>query len=104
MGAMTPGVYREMKFQSGRILKCWMCGCELTYGTSTVDHLIPKSKRGAKGKDNQSNYRLACKPCNSSRGNRRLTKVEQKIAAGRPPKKARDFGPLIAAIKRMNLT
>lgn len=49
---------------------CYYCGCKLISGDSeimgnlTVDHLIPISKGGK----NDGNMALACKSCNSSKG------------------------------------
>ncbi len=96
---MSPSEYRAHKFASGKPQHCWMCGCVLTLGTSTVDHLKAKSR---KGKDERGNYRLACIPCNSSRGNRRLTADEMAKATGRQKKKKRDFSKLIEAIQKRN--
>lgn len=45
---------------------CWWCHKELPLEQLTLDHLIPKSKGGT---NSQENLRLACKPCNSKRGN-----------------------------------
>lgn len=93
---MKPAEYRAMKFASGKARFCWMCRCELTLSTATVDHLIPTSK---KGRDQRSNYRLACRPCNSTRGNRRLTKAELAAAQGRPkPKGNAEKIALLASI------
>src|SRR3990167_422840 len=40
---------------------CYLCGCELTLKTLTVDHLQPKSKGG---KNRRENLRPACFECN----------------------------------------
>lgn len=45
---------------------CWICGTELTMQTATLDHIIPRSKRGTFA---LANLRLACSPCNNRRGN-----------------------------------
>ena len=94
---MTPTEYLDMKFESDKPRKCWMCACALTRGTATVDHLLPKSKGG---KNRASNYRLACKPCNSKRGNKALPKRKRLSLLGQEMRKPRDFGPLVEAIRR----
>ncbi|MGB3636178.1 MAG: HNH endonuclease [Rivularia sp. (in: cyanobacteria)] len=45
---------------------CW-CGCCLPAEKLTLEHLKPKSKGGS---NSLENLRLACVPCNKSRGNR----------------------------------
>lgn len=95
---MSPSEYRRLKFQPGhKTRRCWLCGCELTFASATVDHLTPKSRGG---RDMRQNYRLACSPCNSARGNRRLTKLELAAARGRPKKTTPDRTQLVAAIRR----
>ncbi len=93
---MKPSEYLDRKFASGKIRKCWMCGCVLTRGTASADHLVAKSRGG---KDAAANYRLACKPCNSSRGNTPLPKRKRLALVGQAQKKPRDLSALIAAIK-----
>lgn len=82
---MTPKEYKDRQFATGKPRYCWMCKCPLTPGTATVDHLICKSSKKASWskKNDSGNFRLACGPCNSSRGNRRLSKDELKAAKGR---------------------
>ena len=89
--------FLDAKFRSGKPRYCWACRCELTRGTATVDHLVPKSRGG---KDAPSNFALACKPCNSKRGNSRLSKAEILCLKGAAKPKPPDHGPLITAIKR----
>ena len=93
---MSPTEYLDRKFESGKPRKCWMCACLLTRWTASVDHLQPKSKGGA---DRAENYKLACKPCNSERGNRVLPKALRQELKGKPAPKKRDFSELSAAIK-----
>lgn len=88
--------YLNLKFASGRPRKCWMCYCLLTRATASVDHLQPKSKGG---KDRADNYMLACKQCNSARGNKVLPKAVRQDLKGRQAPKKRDFSALAAAIK-----
>ncbi|NES97570.1 MAG: HNH endonuclease [Desertifilum sp. SIO1I2] len=45
---------------------CWWCGCNLPPEKLTLDHLKPSSRGGT---NSLENLRLACSPCNSSRGN-----------------------------------
>ena len=49
-----------------RTQACYMCSKVLTYKEATVDHFIPISKGGL---NNMNNFRLACEPCNSAKGN-----------------------------------
>lgn len=88
--------YLDRKFESGKPRKCWMCACVLTRGTASVDHLQPKSKGG---KDRADNYRLACKPCNSTRGDKALPKAQRLALRGNPQPKRRDFSALAQAIQ-----
>lgn len=46
---------------------CWYCGLKLTIETSTLDHVVPRSKGGL----NSNNTVLACKTCNAEKGSRR---------------------------------
>jgi 5-methylcytosine-specific restriction endonuclease McrA len=45
---------------------CWWCGRHLPSNQLTLDHLKPKSRGGS---NSLENLRLACFPCNNSRGN-----------------------------------
>jgi 5-methylcytosine-specific restriction endonuclease McrA len=45
---------------------CFWCGKSLTEDAITIEHLYPKSRGGS---NSLENLRLACKPCNQSRGN-----------------------------------
>lgn len=93
---MKPTEYLDRKFASDKPRKCWMCSCILSRETASVDHLQPKSKGG---KDKAENYRLACKPCNTKRGNKVLPKSVQQTLKGRYAPKKRDFSALAEAIK-----
>lgn len=46
--------------------KCYLCGCDLTDKTMTIDHFIPKSKGGT---GSVSNLLPACRPCNQNKAN-----------------------------------
>jgi 5-methylcytosine-specific restriction endonuclease McrA len=46
--------------------RCWWCGRDLPQEQLTLDHLKPTSKGGS---NSLENLRLACRECNSSRGN-----------------------------------
>lgn len=89
--------YLDKQFDGRKPRWCWMCNCQLTRGTATVDHLQPKSKGG---RNVESNFKLACKPCNNARGN---TSIPSRLALqlkGLAPKKPRsDFRKLGAAIQ-----
>ena len=78
---MTPTEFLDRKLLSGKPRKCWMCGCGLDRWTASVDHLQPKSKGG---KDRADNYKLACKPCNSARGNTSISKEKRDELKGKP--------------------
>jgi 5-methylcytosine-specific restriction endonuclease McrA len=45
---------------------CWWCRRVFSEDELTIDHLIPQSCGGS---NNWENLRLACLPCNKSRGN-----------------------------------
>jgi 5-methylcytosine-specific restriction endonuclease McrA len=47
-------------------LCCYWCRCGFTVDKLTLDHLMPRSLGGS---NSLENLRLACRPCNSSRGN-----------------------------------
>ena len=89
--------YLNRKFASGKPRKCWMCGCVLNRWTASVDHLQPQSKGG---KDSPDNYSLACKPCNSERGNTIISQKQRLAMTGRPVAKKRDFSQLAEAIRK----
>lgn len=91
--------YKQRKFAKNPVQHCWMCGCDLTYDTATVDHLRAKSKGG---RNKAENFRLACKPCNGARGNRKLTPAEMAKATGRHRASASRYDELAAAIRRAN--
>ncbi|PSB32803.1 HNH endonuclease [Stenomitos frigidus] len=46
--------------------ECFWCRCKLPLEELTLDHVKPKSRGGS---DSLENLRLACFPCNNSRGN-----------------------------------
>jgi 5-methylcytosine-specific restriction endonuclease McrA len=46
--------------------RCWWCEHCLPAENLTLDHLKPKSRGGS---NSLENLRLACFPCNNSRGN-----------------------------------
>ena len=70
----------DLRSMDGRC--CW-CGENVPNGLGTREHLIPKSNGG---QNHRINLALACRPCNSNRGNR----------AGPPPRLG-GFGGGIAA-------
>ena len=94
---MKPTEYLDRKFAGVKPRKCWMCACSLTRGTASVDHLQPVSKGG---KDCEDNYRLACKPCNSGRGNAVISKALRLELQGKPAAMSRDMAALAQAIRR----
>jgi len=48
---------------------CHYCGCVLTKQNRTIDHVIPQSILG-NGKHSARNLTLACKTCNSKKGDK----------------------------------
>jgi 5-methylcytosine-specific restriction endonuclease McrA len=65
---MNPNQKRAKKAQliSDYGSRCWWCGHCLSEKKLTLDHLKPKSRGGS---NSLENLRLACFPCNNSRGN-----------------------------------
>jgi putative phage-type endonuclease len=53
---------------------CRYCGCTLTTRTATLDHRVPLALGGA---DDDSNYVLACKGCNSAKADKRPEEFSQ---------------------------
>lgn len=63
-------VYHRTILSEAQNHKCCYCGCEMTEqrnykNSSTIDHVIPKSKGGP---DHLDNYVIACFSCNTKRG------------------------------------
>lgn len=60
---------RAIRGRRRRLLRldphCHYCGCELYWGNSTIDHVIPLAKGGRSRADNLV---LACKACNNKKG------------------------------------
>lgn len=52
--------------------KCAYCGCELTMGNLSVDHIKPRSKGGTNKTDNLI---LACNRCNSKKSDNIIKKM-----------------------------
>ncbi len=44
--------------------RCYLCKKQLTIKTATLDHVIPRAKKGTNRK---SNLKLCCKPCNTAK-------------------------------------
>lgn len=56
----------KRKLFCGRMLaRCCFCRRVLTFGTATIEHVIPLS---AGGSWSISNLKLSCSPCNQERG------------------------------------
>lgn len=68
----TPHVSRAKRAQviERDGFRCVYCKAELTADVVTIDHVIPKTKGGG---SQLSNLVVACRSCNSSKGNRRST-------------------------------
>jgi 5-methylcytosine-specific restriction endonuclease McrA len=54
---------------------CWWCRCIFSEDKLTIDHLYPLSCGGS---NSLENLRLACLPCNKSRGNSLFPPPERK--------------------------
>lgn len=80
---------------------CFYCGCELDLENRTIDHVVSQREGRIRGWELESlhglgNLRLACRPCNSLKGDRMLTedgsiparpmsrKVKRAVRAARP--------------------
>lgn len=61
---------------------CWYCGKELPPSELTIDHVFPRSKGG---KNNMDNIIMACKSCNSSKGNMDLFEWYSTVRKEWPP-------------------
>ena len=94
---MEAAEFLDRKFASGKARHCWMCGCTLNRFTASVDHLQPRAHGGRNSADN---YKLACKPCNSSRGSKDISRELRRELKGDFKPKARDFSALSEAIQR----
>lgn len=62
----------EWKKLSAQVIKrdggvCYYCGTDDPTEVMTADHITPRSKGGT---DTLDNLVCACRPCNSSKGNR----------------------------------
>lgn len=54
---------------------CQYCGVKLTYGTATIDHIIPKHKNG---QHTMLNTVASCKRCNNAKDNMWLEEFTKK--------------------------
>jgi len=66
-------VYDENIIANGGVLRCIYCCKELTLREATLEHKQPLSREGTNERDNLA---IACKPCNSSKGNKTVEKFE----------------------------
>lgn len=64
------GVKRRLLVEDPR---CYWCGKHLDKKTATLDHIIPLSRGGTNGLDNQT---LACYDCNQNRRNHLPSRTE----------------------------
>ncbi|TDF41925.1 HNH endonuclease [Alteromonadaceae bacterium M269] len=63
--------------------KCQYCGVALVFkdvNSWALDHVIPKSEGGS---NDDSNLKLACKSCNSAKGNRDIEQYRKHCAIGK---------------------
>ena len=68
---------KSYKSAKGRILRadprCFWCRRNLTIETATFEHIIPLSRGGTNGRDNEA---IACEDCNKGRGNKLPTRTK----------------------------
>lgn len=80
---MRTGVYASTAYRKARVVVLAAAGYRCAYcadaTATTADHVIPHSKGGL---SDESNLLAACRPCNTSKGNRTL---REWVAAGRAP-------------------
>ena len=55
--------------------RCQYCGVKLTFGTATIDHVIPKHKNG---QHTMTNTVASCKRCNNAKDNMWLEEFTKK--------------------------
>lgn len=59
--------FKKRLFRFSKFIRCNFCKTSLSYDEATVDHVVPKSLGGA---DHWTNFGIACRACNSTRGNK----------------------------------
>lgn len=70
-------IYQALADRDGGMF-CAYCGCELTQGTVTIEHVLPLSKHGL---DVMDNMILACRKCNSICSNLSIIEKFKRINA-----------------------
>jgi len=73
------GYPRSPRHRDGASHRCWYCGDVLQSGTTTIDHVIPKS-RGGLGL--QGNTVYACRRCNATKDDLLLDEFREWITDG----------------------
>ena len=69
---MQTTAWKQTQYPDGVYVQpCWICGKLRTKAEATVDHVYP---RALGGKDEPSNYRIACKKCNVKKGSNVLSR------------------------------
>lgn len=58
-------VYLKTRLAEAQNWHCAWCGCAVGASTATIEHVVPKSLKGA---DTQDNCVCACTKCNNKRG------------------------------------
>lgn len=71
-GNLSSKSRRARLFRKGHRL-CIYCQAELTLETSTLEHLVPRSRGGS---DDKSNLTLACFPCNNRKGDMTVSEYQ----------------------------
>lgn len=62
--------------------KCQYCGCDISYNVATIDHIIPRSR---KGKHEWTNVVISCYKCNQKKGDKFIERVGMSLIS--QPKK-----------------
>lgn len=94
--------------------ECQYCGCKLTMGSGTRDHVIPLSKGGP---NTLTNVVAACKPCNGRKDNKTLDQSgmtlrskpralteEEKLKCLLKSFKSKERNAWLSCLKRLGLT
>lgn len=64
MGRKKKNAKRDFKERWGNV--CIYCGGKFSIHELTIDHVVPKCQGG---EDDESNYVVACEPCNLRKAN-----------------------------------
>mgnify|MGYP001596001954 FL=1 len=65
---------KRLLFNKLKIKQCCFCKKTLTFRTSTLEHVIPKSQGGT---NEIKNLKISCAPCNNARGTKNFLEYFQ---------------------------